>query len=184
MQRHHLNNLTKSAQDARININIDELTPCLRDSETGKLVDTSFKTVDSIDAKALKQSGWSFDWSKPFAKNETVAQLTVKDDSKIQGLIAYKDMPENKAVYVDIVEGAPENNGRHGRYKGVGGHLFAIACRESVKKGYGGFVYFDVKTKLTDHYAKELGARPVSGGRMYIDESAARKLIKDYFKDE
>ena len=36
---------------------------------------------------------------------------------------------------VDIVETAPHNYGHNGKYEGVGGHLFAIACKVSMESG-------------------------------------------------
>lgn len=61
-----------------------------------------------------------------------------------------------------------------------GGHLFAIACLQSKKEGYGGFVVFDAKTKLIEHYQKVLNAKLINAQRMYIDERAAEQLLTQY----
>lgn len=78
---------------------------------------------------------------------------------------------------VDIVESAPHNYGKNGKYKGVGGHLFAIACQCSLEAGCDGFVAFTAKSDLVDYYMKTLNAQIVRGNRMYIDEDAANILI-------
>jgi hypothetical protein len=52
----------------------------------------------------------------------------------------------------------------------------------SVEKGYGGFVVFDSKTVLIEHYRKTLGAIQLKGQKMYLDNKAAQKLISIYFK--
>lgn len=183
VQKRHISNLTKARENGIINIQIDELTPCLRDNATGKLLDTQFSIAGIEQLAGLKKQGWKFDWLRPIRDGDQVVQLRIKGDRKIQGLIAFKDVPNDHAIYVDLVESAPTNIGSDGKYKGVGGHLFAIACRESVRRGYGGFVYFDSKTNLIDHYKKELGAMQISGQRMYISNQAAEKLIRRYFKN-
>ena len=137
-----------------------------------------------LDYRALREGGWNFDWSKPFDSGETVVKLTLENSQDTQGLIAFRDMPSDRAVVVDLMESAPSNVGSSGKYSGVGGHLFAIAAQESVKKGYGGFVYFTAKGNLIGHYVKELGATPVKGATMQISEQAAQRLIKRYFKNE
>lgn len=46
----------------------------------------------------------------------------------MQGRIALKHVCDQFYTHVDIVGAAPFNVGREGKYKGVGAHLFAIAC--------------------------------------------------------
>jgi hypothetical protein len=66
-------------------------------------------------------------------------------------------------------------------YEGVPGNLVAFACKESMDKGYEGFLSFFSKTKLIQHYEKTLEAVHVGGHRMVIYETAAKKLINRYF---
>ncbi len=47
---------------------------------------------------------------------------------------------------------------------------------------YEGFVSFQSKTKLIEHYELSLGATHVGGHKMVIFPAAALKLIKQYFK--
>ena len=58
----------------------------------------------------------------------------------------------------------------------------AFACKVSKERGHDGFVAFDSKTALVEHYIKVLGATQLKGQRMYLDNKAADKLILKYFK--
>ncbi len=66
--------------------------------------------------------------------------------------------------------------------------LFTTAdkCRKvkafSVDKGYEGFLAFDTKTALIKHYEQSLHATHFRGLRMFIETSAALRLISQYFK--
>ena len=108
----------------------------------------------------------------------------VEGDSEIQGLIAVTDKPEDYALYIDIAESAPHNIGDNKIYEGVGGHLFAIAAIESVKRGYDGYLFLDAKNvQLVEYYKQKFGATLMGiphPYRMYIDERSAHKLIQIY----
>lgn len=171
-----------------IDIFIDRITDCLEDSLTGDLLDTEFqlvkKTITPIDAAAYKKEGWNFDWSKPQKDGCEVYQLFIKGDAQVQGMIAFKHIREQCYTYATLVESAPWNIGEKGRYKGVGAHLFAIACKESWDVGNEGYVQFIAKSNLIQHYTETLGAQLIGGQIMFIDSYAALKLIKKYFKEE
>jgi len=81
-----------------------------------------------------------------------------------------------------LVESAKFNLGKHKLYLGVPGNLVSYACKVSFDKGYEGFVAFDSKTALVEHYQKTLGATHLGGRKMYIDTKAAGKLVSQYFK--
>lgn len=83
---------------------------------------------------------------------------------------------------MDIVETAPHNFGHEGRYEGVGGHLFAIACKLSLDAGCDGYVAFTAKTNLIEHYQETLNAKVLNGQRMFIDENVAKELIEKYLE--
>ena len=80
------------------------------------------------------------------------------------------------------MESAPHNFGHLGKYKGVGGHLFAIACQVSMEAGCDGFVAFDSKTDLVDYYKSELNAIEIYPRRMVIAEKAAKMLLDKYMR--
>ncbi|MGN1417427.1 MAG: hypothetical protein ACI4XF_11310 [Oscillospiraceae bacterium] len=165
-----------------MNIEIDKLTPCLENVKSGEIVDTAFSVVSVQELKALH--GWKFRWSSAELHGCDIYKLTVNGDERIQGLVAVKDVPRDKAVYVKIAESAPHNMGKEKEYAGVGGHLFAIAVLRSFELGYDGFIYMDAKNlRLVSHYAKTLGAIFIGNPhpfRMAVDEEAAKRLIEFY----
>lgn len=165
----------------KVGIEIDKFTPCLRDTRTGKLIDTAYKPVTIFEAKAisLKNRGWNFDWSNTTGQ---VYQLTLKGSNVIQGLVSFS--AEQGYNWLDLVESAPTNRGNTKRYDGVGPHLFAIAARDSMERGNEGFVSFTPKTNLREYYQKKLGAISLSNGNMFLDTDAAKILINRYFGKE
>jgi hypothetical protein len=65
---------------------------------------------------------------------------------------------------------------------GASREIFAFACKLSWDKGYEGFVSFQSKTSLIEHYEKSLGAIHVGGHKMVIFPLQASRLIQKYFK--
>ena len=168
-----------------IDIVIDSLTNCLVCNKTGKELDTEFKEiiVDSVLATKLNQEGWKFDWSKPAKEGYTLLALYIKDDKKIQGIVAIKHIVKESFTHLGLIESSPDNIGKDGKYKGVGGHLFAIACKLSWDTGNDGFVQFTAKTALVEHYVKSFGAKHITDRLLYIDTYNASKLINKYIKE-
>ena len=168
-----------------IEIEIDSLTCCLRNRRTRENVKTESGSVTLSEVQDLRRKGWRFDWMEFFKSGFDVYRLSVQGDNEIQGLVALKPDPRSHAVKIDIVESAPTNVGRGGRYEGVGGHLFAIAAKISMENGFGGYTYFVAKSTLVEHYNKELGAVMINPRLriMAIEEEAASALIEKYFKE-
>lgn len=168
----------------RMDIQIDEMTPCLVESSTGRIVQTTFSQATKQEIKGLKGKGWLFDWSDADLARDDIYKLVLSGDDEIQGLIALRYEERSRAVYAHLAESAPQNRGESRKYKGVGGHLFAIAAQESVKRGYGGFIFLDAKNAdLVKHYEKSLGAVLLGMPhpyRMIIDEEAAARLLQTY----
>jgi hypothetical protein len=146
-------------------------------------VKTDYRLVELAEVQDLKRKGWRFDWAEPFRNGYDVYRLSVLGDYEIQGLVALKPEARSHAIKIDIVESAPTNVGRGGRYEGVGGHLFAIAAKISIERGFGGYTYFVAKSTLIEHYNKELGAVMINPRHriMAIEEKAAKTLIDRYF---
>ena len=167
-------------------VEIDELTPCLRRLSDNKIVDTHFEIIDP---RKMDLRNWEFEqsWKSKNKEGYTVKGLFAENDTRVQGLVAYKDAPKDKGVYVALVESAPHNSGynktiKNKEYSGVGAHLFAEAVRESFDLGYNGFIGFQAKNKLVKHYSKILGAFQVgSSQQMIVDETAAKKLYERYY---
>lgn len=170
-----------------IDIYIDSLTECLLCAETGKMYDTEYclvsRKITREEAQLLMAEGWKFDWSIPQRNGYEIYELVLKDQDDIQGMIALKHIQNQYYTHVDIVEAAPCNVGRTGRYKGVGAHLFAIACKLSWDAGNEGYVQFTAKTDLVEHYRKTLHAKSIDWHTMYIDSYGAVELIHKYFKE-
>ena len=163
---------------------------CIRRNSTGELVETTFRKVSPTRITCMN---WEFDWTRPERNGYDVYALYIKGERIIQGMIALKDDPGNYAIKIDIVEAAPQNNPHNQlntsgvkEYIGVGGHLFAEACRQSFDKGYGGFVHFVAKSNLIHHYAETLGAELLNPRSrvMAIDGQATLTLVKRYYGGE
>ena len=179
-----------SFEERVVDVEIDILSPCLLDVNTGEIVDTFYSKADISELKRLKKKDWNFNWASENLRAAEIYKITVEGNYEIQGLIALQGVSEDKAVYVVIAESAIHNRGESRHYRGVGGHLFAVAAQRSIELGYGGFMYMEVKNKeLAEHYEATLGA--VSLGsvtgltrRMYIDEDAAQILLNEYTLQE
>ena len=162
-----------------VDILIDELTDCLVERNTGEQVKTEYRLRStSITPKEYK--GWKFDWSKTEKNGYNIYELFLADNDTVQGRVSLRI--DGGVADVDIVETAPHNYGHTGKYQGVGGHLFAIACQVSVEAGCDGFVAFTAKSDLIVYYQKVLNAQVAGGQRMYIDEAAADILIDKYIR--
>lgn len=177
--------LKNKLKNGIINIDVDELVPCIRDLKTGEFVDTTLGVV--VDRTKLKgynsKTGWYINWQK-VPKDCTILALRVKGDDEIQGLVAFKGMPDHKTVRGHWAVTNPKSNKQftsNPEYSGIGGHLFAAMADASVNMGYGGFIEGTAaNSKLLDYYIDKLGAKRLGGLDFYIDEEAARKLIEKY----
>ncbi len=114
-------------------IEIDGFTPCLVEKVTGNIVNTK---IVKVNLKKSDYKGWYFDWSIPKHNGFDIYALQTVETNTIQGLIASVVDTENRSVHVDIVETAPHNYGKTGKYEGVGAHLFAFACKQAKDVGY------------------------------------------------
>ena len=107
----------------------------------------------------------------------------------IQGLIALHNDDNMKAIFIDWACSSPHNNKlktNNVLYKGVGGHLFAIAAQLSFERGYDGFISgFAANRKLMEHYCTNLGAQPICQLHEYQiaifpQEAAELREVYDY----
>ena len=178
-----------------IDVFIDDITPCLKDNTTGDIVETEVIRIrrKSFLSKFNKKNGWYTNWSSLASENEIYALVT-KGTVDIQGLVALRHEQSMGATYIAWMCTAPHNNNQisdNAKYSGVGGHLFAIAGRESVKAGFDGAVYgFAANQQVMNHYVERLGATPIQMLHPYhfmIFEEDMQKLIDTYsyeFSDE
>ncbi len=167
------------ARKKGIDIEIDRLTNSIVNALSGDVLETEFHKVSK---KEIKKKDWLFDWHLELAnKKNEVFKMTVKDNiTVIQGLISFAI--DDQYIFVNVVENAKFNRGKGKLYMGVGGNMFAFACKRSMETGFDGFVAFKAKTALVAHYEDTLGAERTLGQRMYIGGEAAIRLINQYFK--
>jgi hypothetical protein len=166
-----------------IDIEIDRLTNSIVNTISRDSFQTEILAVTKEDLKGVtKKASWKFNW-KAEAKlaDREVFKLTIEGNPTIiQGLLSISDYDDH--IFMHLIESAPFNFGKPKLYEGVPGNLVAFACKQSLEKGYEGFVAFISKTKLMWHYEETLGAHFIGGQRMAIGREAAAKLINRYFK--
>ena len=144
-------------------VDIDEITPCLKDPVTGEIIDTEVIRVrrKSFLQKYNKKNGWYVAWDS-LVKDHEIYALVIKGTVDIQGLVAIKNDQEMGALYVAWMVAAPFNNPQivdQKRYLGVGGHLFAIAATKSEEYGYDcEMMGFAANSQLEEHYVNSFGA--------------------------
>jgi hypothetical protein len=161
---------------------IDKLTNSIENTLSSEVFDTEITQVSDKDITALRRKDWLFDWKSEFkdSSKQIFKLTTTNNPTIIQGLLSTEDKDDH--ILMHLVESAKFNLGKHKLYLGVPGNLVSYACKVSFDRGYEGFVAFDSKTALIEHYQKTLGATHIGGRRMYIDTKAAGKLVSQYFK--
>jgi len=166
-----------------LDFKIDKLTDSILNRISGDSFRTEISLVTKSDIKTLTRSkGWLFDWKYEFNQiDREVYKLTILDNADIiQGLISLAIKSDH--IYMYLLESAPFNIGKDKIYEGVPGNLVAFACKLSFQRGGEGFVSFESKTKLIDHYVNTLGAYHFGGQLMVIDTISAKRLVDKYFK--
>jgi len=166
-----------------LDFKIDKLTDSILNRISGDSFRTEISLVTRSDLKTItKSKGWLFDWKYEFNQiDREVYKLTILDNADIiQGLISLAIKSDH--IYMYLLESAPFNIGKDKIYEGVPGNLVAFACKLSFQRGGEGFVSFESKTKLIDHYVNTLGAYHFGGQLMVIDTISAKRLVDKYFK--
>lgn len=171
-----------------LDIWIDELVPCLKDTSTNELKNTAVFKVESRSylKNFTQKKGWHIDWAR-IPKEVEVYALVLQDTTEIQGLIGIRDDKDADAVYIHWACSAPQNN-KHDfgsqKYCGVGGHLFAIAIDKSLQWGHGGAVYgFAANEELLEHYINTFQGEYIGTLHKYhfwIPEESALKIKEVY----
>jgi hypothetical protein len=162
-------------------IEIDKLTRSIENAITGDSFPTDVLPLTPTDIRKLKKIEWLFDWKRE-AKypGKQVFKLVIKGNPGIiQGLISMQDRGDH--IFMALIESATFNRGVKKVYLGVPANLVAFACKYSFDLGYEGYVSFESKTRLVDHYKKTLGARVLFGNILAINTHAAEALVKQYF---
>lgn len=174
-----------------MNVWIDELTPCLKDNDTGDFVQTEVIRIrrKSFLSKFNKANGWYTNWEKLLQEHEVYA-LVISGTVDIQGLVALSKNDDFQAVYVAWMCTAPHNNKvmcEDVKYTGVGGHLFAIAVDKSKEYGYNGVVVGNAANMdLVKHYCEVFKAEHIAMLHPYqiaIYEKEAEEIRRAYDYD-
>ena len=165
-----------------LDFEIDRLTNSIENTSTGEVFDTEITRLTIKDNKQIIKSVWQFDWRQELrdSAKEVYKLTTANNPTIIQGLVSIEDKRDH--VFMHLIESAKFNKGHNKIYFGIPGNLVAYACKVSVEKGYEGFLAFDAKTALIQHYEQSLGATHFRGMRMFIQPRAAFQLISQYFK--
>jgi hypothetical protein len=168
-------------QIRQFDIKIDKLTRSIENAFSGDSFKTEILSVELKDIKGIKKTDWLFDWKAEFKnKNKLVFKLVIVDNPNIiQGLISVQDKTDH--IFMHLIESSKFNRGKNKIYLGVPGNLVAFACKLSFDKGYDGFVSFESKTKLIEHYKQTLNAHVLFGNIMAIETKVATKLMHQYF---
>lgn len=171
-----------------IDIWIDEIVPCLKNTETGETEETVVFRIESRSylRNFRQDNGWRINWAR-LPKDIEIYALATSSDNEIQGLIGIRNDATAKAAYLYWACTAPHNNihdfGKQ-KYSGVGGHLFAIAADKSVQWGYDGLMYgYAANEELLKHYIATLHAEFIGithDFHFIIDEVAAKRLLEVY----
>jgi len=167
-----------------IDIEIDKLTHSIENVVTGDSFPTEILSLSKPDLVHLtKKNGWKFDWKKEYLQpDREVFKLTILwNPTVIHGLISISQ--KQGYIEMNLIESAPFNYGHNKMHYGVAGNLVAFACKRSFDLGFEGYVFFTAKTVLMGHYSKTLGAVPIGGQRMIIEEEQAFELVKRYYND-
>ncbi len=112
-----------SIEQGCIDIWIDEIVPCLKDTQTGDMKETVVFKIESRAylKKFQKNNGWHINWNE-IPKNVEVYALALKDDNTIQGLVGIRNDKDSYAVYLHWACTAPHNNKyEYGSQKFIGG---------------------------------------------------------------
>ena len=153
-----------------LDVEIDKLTNSIENAFTEERFLTDVLPVKTDE---IIEKDWLFNWKKEIKKLgcKTYKLVTRGNENVIQGLLSMSD--GNDHIFMNLLESASFNKGQNKVYLGVAGNLVAYACKISLELGYDGYVVFDSKTALIEHYMDKLQAKRLGGLRMYIDTSAA-----------
>lgn len=173
-----MNKTTKPSLD----FEVDKVTNSIENALTGEGFDTEITRLTAIDSRKIKKGDWLFDWKKELkdATKEVYKLTTVNNPTIIQGLLSIEDKQDH--IFMHLIESSNFNKGKDKVYLGIPGNLVAYACKVAFARSYQGFVAFDSKTALIEHYQRMLGATHFRGTRMFIETTSAAKLVKQYFK--
>ena len=83
-----------------VDIWLDEIVPCLKDTETGEIKETVVFKIESRSflKKFTENNGWGINWID-VPNDVEVYALALKENNEIQGLVGVKKNASVKAAY-------------------------------------------------------------------------------------
>ena len=135
--------------------------------------------INNTDFTTIK-SGSEFDFNWKKLKGE-VYKLVKKGNVEVLGMISLIEHNEEgtDAIEIELLEVGRKNRGKKKKLDNIAGCLIAYACRESIKRGHGGWVFLVPKTLLAEHYQQQYGFIPFGVCIASTDKNSL-KLIKEY----
>lgn len=168
---------------------LDKMT--VRELKTGNDIEVEILPLLTRDFARITRdkTRFSFHWND--YKRREVFKLCRIDDEEILGLLCLIDIsePGSESIKIELLESSAENIGSAKRIDHIAGCLIAYACRESFRRGRGGYVFLIPKSSLIkryivkygfEHFALSAADRPE--GIMVLHDASSRKLIKKYMR--
>ncbi len=136
---------------------IDVLASSVVHQATGQVFSTTIVSFARLNSRQRSDlTRWRFDWlAESKRSRRDVVALLAEGSSAVQGLMSLE--PAEGFVLVHLLESAPHNVGQNKLFRGVPGNLFAFACARSFALKFDGYVAFEAKTELIEHYRISLG---------------------------
>jgi len=154
----------------------------LRHRETGESHEAIIDLLLEEDWKVIEKSdSFSFNWKQE--KKRTVNKIRLKNESEIQGLVSYEDIPKEFRIHLHLIENSQQNKGKLKKYDFIAGCLIARTCEIAFEKNYNGFVSLEPKTELVFLYKNKYGFEEM-GNYLFTELSNSERLIKEYLTYE
>ena len=166
-------------------VEVDVLTSSVIEVSSGLTFETDATKIDNQFIKDIhKKDGWKFNWKREFkTPHREIFKLTLKENKFVLlGMISLEMKYDH--VHIHLVESSHPNIGKQKKFLGIGGNLFAFACKVSNDCGFERNISFIAKTNLIQYYSINLGAEYLGTGRMILKEYSAATLINKYFPNE
>ena len=125
--------------------------------------------------KNLDLAAFEFDWTRKSSDNSLIYGATV--ENKLAGLIEFEPDVKSLHNFMHLIEVIPDFRGME-----VAGELLAFIGRDSLERGFDGFVFWESKSVYYQYYIDKYGAKPITNRRLYFDEEATRRLIRVYLE--
>jgi len=126
--------------------------------------------------------GFGFDWV--LERENSIFKIILQQEAdSILGLMSLVDLPQELRIHINLIEVNRENIGRIKKLDKIAGCLIAYACSMAFKKGYGGFVSLQPKTKLIALYKNKYGFSQF-GRMLAVQFEASANLVTKYLGDE